>query len=118
MTTTRGERGRWGEAQAAAFLQRQGFVVIEHNFYTTVGEIDIVARKGDDYYFVEVKTREAGPMATDLAVTSDKLRKLEKTARRYCYQRQIVEVGLIFARVLVVVHTVSKRVQFRFAVII
>ena len=109
--------GKWGEQQAAAFLRRQGFTIIERNYFSPVGEIDLVARIGQDYYFVEVKTRQPGAMATDLAVTLSKKRKLEKTIKRYCYQRNILDYGLILASLMVVVDRAKKTIQFRLAVI-
>ena len=108
--------GQWGETQACGFLARQGFVIVERNYYSPVGEIDVVARKGDDYYFVEVKTRQAGDMANDLAVTLNKKLKLRKTIRRYCYERGIGEIGMVLANLLVVVDRKQGSVSFRLAV--
>ena len=65
--------GKWGEDLAVKFLIGRGFKVIERNFFTTVGEIDIIAKKGDDYYFVEVKTRLDSELATDLSITPTKI---------------------------------------------
>ncbi|NQT53416.1 YraN family protein, partial [bacterium] len=44
------------EDAAARFLKRQGLKVVERNFNTTLGEIDIVAVDGDVLVFVEVRT--------------------------------------------------------------
>lgn len=108
--------GAWGEAQAAAFLVRHGFVVIEQNYHATVGEIDIIAKKGDDFYFIEVKTRRAGSMAYDVAVTPGKKRKLLKTINHYAYHRDIPE-SRVLASLMVVVDKNCNRVQFRLAVL-
>jgi len=51
--------GRWGEDEAARYLQQQGMKVLERNLKTPVGEIDILARKGRYLVFVEVKTRRS-----------------------------------------------------------
>lgn len=109
-------RGDWGEAQAVAFLERNGFVVVGRNFHTTVGEIDIIATKGGDYYFIEVKTRAAGDMAYDTAVTMSKKRKLLKTIARYTYQHGIVG-GSVPASLMVVYDKAKRTVQFRLAVL-
>lgn len=109
--------GAWGEEQAARFLERQGFEVVERNFHATVGEIDIVARKGDDFYFVEVKTRRAGPLGFDTAVTTAKKHKLQKTIARYCVYRGVRDVGLIPASLMVVVDRDKQTVSFRLAVL-
>ena len=60
--------GDWGEEKACGFLERHGFRVVERNYHATTGEIDIVAEKGGDYYFVEVKTRHAEEFAKDLSI--------------------------------------------------
>lgn len=49
--------GRRGEELAAEFLQKKGFFIIERNFRTRFGEIDIVCRDGKTLVFVEVKTK-------------------------------------------------------------
>ena len=55
------EIGRWGEGIAAAFLERKGFSIVDRNFNTPEGEIDIVALMDEQgervLVFVEVKTR-------------------------------------------------------------
>jgi putative endonuclease len=45
------------ERQAAALLLVKGYRVVAHRFRTGVGEVDIVARRGDLLVFVEVKAR-------------------------------------------------------------
>lgn len=109
--------GDWGEEQAGAFLRRQGFKVVDCNYFTTVGEIDIVARKGDDWYFIEVKTRETGELANDSAITRAKKFKFQKTVRRYCYEKGVSDqFGLIFAGLIVSYEKISRTVNFRLAV--
>lgn len=106
--------GKWGEDQAAGFLMRQGFKIIDRNFHTTRGEIDIVAKKGGDFYFVEVKMREAGPLATDLSVTPAKQRKFKKAVAAFCVKYNINDdFGLVCATLMVVINKTSKQVKFR-----
>ncbi len=107
--------GDWGEEQACLFLERQGFKIVERNFFTTTGEIDIVAVKGGDYFFVEVKTRTAEELANDTAITEHKKHKFQKATRAYCYKRNVPEVGLIMAGLIVAVDKVNKKVGFRLA---
>lgn len=59
-TDLRHERGRAGEAHAAAHLERLGCTVLAHRHRTRFGELDLVALAGDTLVFVEVKTRRAG----------------------------------------------------------
>ncbi len=58
MNTTK-EIGDFGEKAAAMHLKEKGYIIIEHNFRSRFGEIDIIARDIDGtYVFVEVKTRK------------------------------------------------------------
>jgi putative endonuclease len=50
-------RGRRAEVIAALFLQLKGYRILGRRVRTRVGEIDLVARKGDTLVFVEVKAR-------------------------------------------------------------
>lgn len=50
--------GKYGEDLAANFLQACGYEIIENNYYTRSGEIDLIARKDNLLIFVEVKTRK------------------------------------------------------------
>ena len=52
--------GARGEAIAADWLERHGYVIVDRNWRCARGRVDIVARSADDLVFVEVKTR-AGP---------------------------------------------------------
>ena len=52
------ETGAKAEAIACWFLKQQGYDVLEQNFYTKVGEIDIIAKEDQTLVFVEVKYRK------------------------------------------------------------
>ena len=52
--------GRYGEQLAVAYLEAAGAVVLARNWRCRDGELDIVARDGDELVFVEVKTRSSG----------------------------------------------------------
>lgn len=110
-------RGDWGEAMACGFLTRHGFQIIERNFQTPAGEIDIVAKLRGDYYFIEVKTRMAGDMAYDVAVTHEKERRIRKTIASYCLKRGVKNVSMVLATLMVVVDKLASTVHFRLAVI-
>src|SRR5438874_12401510 len=53
----RPELGRRGEQLAAEHLVRRGFQILERNYRTRWGELDIVAFDGRTLAFCEVKTR-------------------------------------------------------------
>ena len=76
--------GRRGEELAARYLQELGLTVIDRNVRMAWGEIDLVARQGDELVFVEVKTR-IGDQATapDEIVGVGKLARLERMSAAY-----------------------------------
>src|SRR2546423_3834786 len=59
----RPELGRLGEQLAAEHLVRRGFRIVERNYRTRWGELDIIAFDGTTLAFCEVKTRRLGPAA-------------------------------------------------------
>ena len=50
-------RGRDGETRAALFLRAKGWRILDKRVRTPVGEVDLVAKRGNLVAFVEVKTR-------------------------------------------------------------
>jgi putative endonuclease len=76
--------GARGESLACDFLARKGFKILERNYRSRAGEIDVIARKRDLLLFVEVKTRRSDRRGRGvLAVTPAKLGKLAAAARVY-----------------------------------
>ena len=49
--------GDWGEQVACDYLEKQGCQILERNFHTSLGEVDIIAARDGGLIFVEVKTR-------------------------------------------------------------
>jgi putative endonuclease len=56
MTKHNQKVGQWGEETAAAYLVQRGYEILARNARTPYGEIDIVAKQGDNIIFIEVKT--------------------------------------------------------------
>ena len=78
------ETGRLGEREAARYLRKQGYKLLDMNYRSRFGEIDIVAQDGETVVFVEVKTRKnAGFAAAMDAVTPIKQEKLRITAQQW-----------------------------------
>jgi putative endonuclease len=72
--------GRDGEALAAAWYEARGYEVVDRNWRTTAGEIDIVARRGRLVVIAEVKTRSSdrfgAPVEAVIATKQARLRQL------------------------------------------
>lgn len=79
--------GQKGEAIALAYLRKKGYTILETNFHSRYGEIDILACKDGRLHVCEVKTRTDVTFGTpEEAVNWKKLQKLKKTIQ--CYQQQ------------------------------
>lgn len=81
--------GSEGEALAAAHLAQLGFEVLSRNVRSPVGEIDLVARKGEELHFVEVKCRGSGSLMTsDETVLPQQIKRIRKAAEWYLRQHE------------------------------
>jgi putative endonuclease len=76
--------GQEGEALAARHLKKNGYRIIEKNYRTKLGEIDIIAKDKDTLVFVEVKSRRSWQFGNPkAAVTPRKQRKISMVALHY-----------------------------------
>lgn len=80
----RHELGSNGEDEACDFLKNLGYKIIEKNYRCKIGEIDIVAKDGDEIVFVEVKTRSQKMFGNPVeAVNEQKKNHIYRTAEFY-----------------------------------
>ena len=91
--------GDKAEAEAIRFLQQKGFVVIENNFYSRFGEIDIIASIDGVLHFVEVKSGLDYESAIR-NITSSKLQKILNTAQVYL-KKNALDIEYTFDAVIV-----------------
>jgi len=78
------ELGVRGENAAAAYLERLGMTIVERNWQTARGELDIVALDGDELVLCEVKTRTSASKGTpEEAVSPTKRRRIARMAEAY-----------------------------------
>lgn len=76
--------GNAAERRAAQFLRKQGMKILERQYTTKLGEIDLIAKDGDEIVFVEVKARRSGEFGhPEESVTPSKLEKISKVAQQY-----------------------------------
>lgn len=76
--------GARAEALAAEYLERQGLTLLERNFRTRRGEIDLVMREGGVLVFVEVRLRtNAAYGGAAASITSRKQARLVAAAQVY-----------------------------------
>ncbi len=75
-------KGNIAEDKACDFLYNNGFDIMERNFYSRFGEIDIIASKDEVFHFIEVKSGLDYELAIS-NITPKKLNKFIKTVYVY-----------------------------------
>jgi putative endonuclease len=96
--------GKDSESLAVKFLKRQGYKIIETNYRTKLGEIDIIARDKDTLAFVEVKARRSDRYGVPkYAITPKKKKKISmaalwylKTTSQFNQKARFDVVGIFF----------------------
>jgi putative endonuclease len=94
MTST--EAGKRGEILAAGYLEGQGFEVLDRNFRSKRGEIDLVCKDGDVLVFVEVKTwKTIGAEFIARSIDRRKMERMMQTAEWYLHEHPGLESSAI-----------------------
>lgn len=84
MRNNRQQFGKESEALAARHLKKNGYKILERNYRTKLGEIDIIARDRDTLVFVEVKAKRSDRFGSPKeAVTFKKQQKISRIALLY-----------------------------------
>jgi putative endonuclease len=112
--------GMSGEEMAVKYLKDKGYKILERNYKNRsgrqLGEIDIVAEKGKEIFFVEVKTRTAENIENILPeqnINPGKLRKLSKIAQYYIKDRKLWDLAYHFDAVSVLIEANSQKTEIK-----
>ena len=92
--------GHTGEAIAAKYYRQRGWLLLEHNYRTRMGEIDLILYKENTLVFAEVKTRTGAMLDRPAAaVDAHKQKRLILTAQRYLqsspYQDSVIRFDVV-----------------------
>ena len=89
--------GRKNEALVCKFLKDKGYKILENNYTTKLGEIDIIAKDGDVIVFVEVKYRLTDKFGMPAeAVNYTKQQKIRRVALLYLQANKLNEEEIRF----------------------
>ncbi|MBQ2938571.1 MAG: YraN family protein [Clostridia bacterium] len=87
------ELGKIGEQIAVEYLEKNGYKILERNFYCKQGEIDIIAKQKQEIIFIEVKTRSNINFGKPSeAVNYKKQKHIYRTAQYYLYKINSLEM--------------------------
>ncbi|MEW6097452.1 MAG: YraN family protein [bacterium] len=97
MSKQRIELGKQGEALALKYLKKHRYKILEQNYKSQFGEIDIIAKNKDVLAFIEVKTRKS----TEFGLPQDsvdmrKQRQIAKVALDYLAKMNIQDTDCRF----------------------
>jgi putative endonuclease len=106
MTKNRIKLGRVGEDEAVKFVKKQGYRILQTNYKTKSGEIDIIAEDKKVVAFIEVKTRSTGEYGSPLdAVNYHKQNKIIQVANQFLVNYKVENRECRFDIVAIRSHT-------------
>ena len=89
--------GKLGEQQALEFLLARGYRILERNYRTRYGELDLVAKESGAVCIIEVRSRStAGFASAAESVTPAKQKKIIRAALAYLQERGLLEEKIRF----------------------
>jgi putative endonuclease len=89
--------GRCGEDIAERYLSGKGYEIIERNYRSQQGEIDLIAKEGNYLVFIEVKNYSFRSFGNPLgAVNKAKKDSMVHAARTYLYKTNICNINCRF----------------------
>ena len=105
--------GRAGEAAAMTYLEKKGLKILEKNFRSRIGEIDIIAMDFDTLVFAEVKAWSVyGIEGLEYAINEKKRHKIIETAKYFLsvnreYKYMAIRFDIVFISPMEITHLAS-----------
>lgn len=96
MITAKRIFGDQGEEAVAQWLIEHGFQILARNYQTRLGEVDIIATKGEVVAFIEVKTRKSNYFPISNTITYTKQKRIIRAATSFILKNKIQNKVLRF----------------------
>ncbi len=77
------KKGKIGELKVIEYLKKKKFSILKHNYFCKYGEIDIIAKKNNTLYFIEVKSVSSKYINPLLKLNSKKKDNIYKSSMNY-----------------------------------
>lgn len=97
--------GAEAEHKVSIYLVKKNYVVLDKNFRTKYGEIDLIVQKDNIIRFVEVKKREKIPETLSEIIPEKKKKSLIKTAKIFISKNKINNDKFIFEFDLIIINS-------------
>lgn len=105
--------GFLGEQIASNFLKKNHFLILKKNFRTRFGEIDIIAKKDNSLYFIEVKTRNNLNKGQPYeAINRYKIQHIKKAAYIYLLKSPLKNYKLKIAVISILLENEKPVIKF------
>ncbi len=102
MGSSRAGLGRQGEELAVRELLRRGYEIVDRNWRCAAGEVDVVARQGELWSLVEVRTRRGDEFGSpEESLTTAKRERMAAVAEYYLAAHELDEADWRLALVAV-----------------
>jgi len=112
MKDPRKQLGDTGEDLAAVALKKQGYKILERNYLTPLGEIDLIARQGKTLVIIEVKTRKSLRFGSPQeAVSAAKQAKLRRLADYYLKEKRLTGAPVRFDVVAILLADTGPQIE-------
>ena len=107
--------GKIGETIATRYFQQKNFEIIETNFYTKWGEVDIVAKKNNVWHFIEVKTRtNLSRGRPEEAITRYKYQRAKRAMLIYLRKKNLMNVLYQIDALAILYNTQTNQARIRY----
>ncbi len=105
-------KGRKGESIAQKYLEENGFCVIDKNWRTRFGELDLIATKDNVLHFVEVKLKVGDYFGTpEEMIDKRKIWQVQKTAEAYLLKNKKTATQFLITQIDAVCIVVDSKDQ-------
>lgn len=88
--------GKESEKFALNYLEKEGYKILEKNYYKRFGEIDIIGEKDNQIIFFEVRSKRKRDLSPLLTINKRKIEKLKKLALNYLSEKGIFNKQIRF----------------------
>ena len=115
MRLTNLQIGSLGEKIALSYLKKQKHIILETNFHTRWGEIDIICKRNNKVNFVEVKTKVGTSYGQPYeAVNYYKIRDLKRTINFYLLKKNLKNYKLSLDVISIILSQDLKLVSLKY----
>lgn len=109
--------GNLGEEISSIFLKNKGFKILKRNWEKRpIGEIDIIAKKDNILYFVEVKTTAStndkySPLEH---LDKNKMKKFQRIVNHYLIEKNLIDTDYKISAILCYLNSETKKAKINF----